>query len=497
LNKQGVKAIRETDFHKKMKSFYYNIRSEVTGATMGSDNYNYNYDPIGNREWNQLNGSTNTYTANQLNQYAAITGGVSASPTHDADGNLTFDGSWFYAWDAENRLISASNLTSGVYCEYAYDYQSRRISKTTLTPNPFSSLTSIYIWDGYNIAAEIIIDHVTPMTNISYYTWGLDLSGTLQGAGGVGGLLAETKTTSTGTNTYYTLGDANGNITEYVNESGATVAHGEHNAFGETKRSGLMKNEFTHWFSTKPFDAETSLVVYQRRYYDPILGRWLSMDPIEEEGGVNLYGFVGNDGVNKWDYLGLTYGTHLTKQEACKLKCAIKFWLIDASVAMPFTSGVYHRPISLRFLKNYISMSGAAQRIDGEVMAGDASIKSLNLQAVKYFQTHKKESFLKLSTQATGDDLNTAVQRIVVQYEDYKHSKMVKAHLPTETYTFLDTGEDEGKGADLLFLGFEGSLCGWKGGSFISDKWLGDLEKYNYAKSFRVYSSWTVSYLLP
>jgi RHS repeat-associated protein len=44
---------------------------------------------------------------------------------------------------------------------------------------------------------------------------------------------------------------------------------------------------------------------YGYRYYDPVTGRWLSRDPIEEEGGVNLYGFVGNDGVNHWDLIGL------------------------------------------------------------------------------------------------------------------------------------------------------------------------------------------------
>ena len=43
---------------------------------------------------------------------------------------------------------------------------------------------------------------------------------------------------------------------------------------------------------------------YGYRYYDPQTGRWPSRDPIEEEGGVNLYGFVGNDGVNWWDLLG-------------------------------------------------------------------------------------------------------------------------------------------------------------------------------------------------
>jgi hypothetical protein len=40
-------------------------------------------------------------------------------------------------------------------------------------------------------------------------------------------------------------------------------------------------------------------------HYDPNIGRWLSRDPVAERGGVNLYQFVGNDGVNSWDYLGL------------------------------------------------------------------------------------------------------------------------------------------------------------------------------------------------
>jgi len=43
---------------------------------------------------------------------------------------------------------------------------------------------------------------------------------------------------------------------------------------------------------------------YGYRYYDPNTGRWPSRDPIEEEGGINLYGFVGNDGVSAWDFLG-------------------------------------------------------------------------------------------------------------------------------------------------------------------------------------------------
>jgi hypothetical protein len=47
------------------------------------------------------------------------------------------------------------------------------------------------------------------------------------------------------------------------------------------------------------------LIYYGYRYYDPVTGRWPSRDPIDERGGMNLYGFVGNDGVNQWDLLGL------------------------------------------------------------------------------------------------------------------------------------------------------------------------------------------------
>jgi hypothetical protein len=47
------------------------------------------------------------------------------------------------------------------------------------------------------------------------------------------------------------------------------------------------------------------MVCYGFRYYDPETGRWPNRDPIEEQGGYNLYAFVGNYGLNLWDYLGL------------------------------------------------------------------------------------------------------------------------------------------------------------------------------------------------
>jgi len=46
------------------------------------------------------------------------------------------------------------------------------------------------------------------------------------------------------------------------------------------------------------------------RYYSPSLGRFINRDPIEEQGGINLYSFIGNDPVNRWDLLGMVANTH-------------------------------------------------------------------------------------------------------------------------------------------------------------------------------------------
>ena len=82
----------------------------------------------------------------------------------------------------------------------------------------------------------------------------------------------------------------------------------EYDPFGNIIRASNIHAETNPFrFSTKFTDDETGLVYYGYRYYDPVRGRWLSRDPIEEEGGLNLYGFVGNDGVNGIDFLGLDF----------------------------------------------------------------------------------------------------------------------------------------------------------------------------------------------
>jgi RHS repeat-associated protein len=76
--------------------------------------------------------------------------------------------------------------------------------------------------------------------------------------------------------------------------------------FGEVIRAtGPMAKANPFRFSTKYQDDETDLLYYGYRYYNASTGRWLSRDPIEEDGGLNLYGFVWNDPLSEVDSFGL------------------------------------------------------------------------------------------------------------------------------------------------------------------------------------------------
>ncbi len=75
---------------------------------------------------------------------------------------------------------------------------------------------------------------------------------------------------------------------------------------------------------------------YQYRWYDPVTGRWPSRDPIEERGGINLYGFVGNDGMNKWDVLGRI--PELSIGGSASAGILIGLWGVELSMTSAVTS---------------------------------------------------------------------------------------------------------------------------------------------------------------
>jgi RHS repeat-associated protein len=278
-------------------AFGYNERSELTVADMGTNAFDYAYDAIGNRTSSEMSNLVSQiikdYQSNPLNQYTNIANGVTNTPTYDADGNmLTHDG-WTFTWNGENRLIAASNSTYQL--TFAYDYLGRRFFKTSVSHALNTTNQAHFSYDGWNLISE-----ESSETNL--YIWGLDLSGGLQGAGGIGGLIASVSAGSVRFVSY----DANGNVSDYTDDQGALRAHYEYDPFGNIAvAEGAEADDNPFRFSTKYFDSETGLSYYGYRYYLAELGRWPSRDPIGEAGGAGLFGFVANNAVQNIDPLGL------------------------------------------------------------------------------------------------------------------------------------------------------------------------------------------------
>ena len=179
----------------------------------------------------------------------------------------------------------------------SYDAKSRRVKK--VTPNA----TTTFFYDDWNLVEERIAYADNTTSTIRYY-WGKDLSGTLQGAGGVGGLLW---LTVDGT-IYIPCYDNNGNVTRYLSVNGGTFARYSYDAFGRLiARVGRRASFFRHRFSTKYYDTETGLYYYGYRFYHPGLMRWPNRDPLEEEGGVNLFEYCRNSPMIVYDLLGMRW----------------------------------------------------------------------------------------------------------------------------------------------------------------------------------------------
>jgi RHS repeat-associated protein len=187
--------------------------------------------------------------------------------------------------------------------EFQYDELGRRISKDVYDGvDTSTSLVSstIFFYDGWNLIAEVD-DSGASEEVVRTYTWGLDLSGSDQGAGGVGGLLMVHE----GSKTHFVAMDGNGNVSALTDGTTVTAEY-EYGPFGKVlKVLGEIGNEMPFRFSTKFQDFETGLVYYGFRYYSPVLGRWVNRDPIEENGGVNVLSLQGNDLVNAVDVMGL------------------------------------------------------------------------------------------------------------------------------------------------------------------------------------------------
>ncbi|MCF6311054.1 MAG: hypothetical protein L3J39_01255 [Verrucomicrobiales bacterium] len=303
--------------------YSYDGLYQVTEAARGELNINrstigaiptkqeaFSYDPTGN--WDQYIESTDgvidldqTRKNNKDNQITQFDGS-SDNIEHDKAGNATKmlpdkTGDWskYYQlkWDAWNRLVEVKDSASAVVATYAYDGTTRRITKT------IGGVVRHYYYNDQWKPIEERVDAET--TAERQYAWGIQYRNDL--------ILRDRDTTSDGTldERLYATHDALGNCTAILNASGAVQERYGYTAFG-VKR--IMQSDFSSravssfaWdfgFQGEFFDDETRYINYGYRSYLPYIGKWVNRDPIAEDGGVNLYLFVGNDGVNFIDYLG-------------------------------------------------------------------------------------------------------------------------------------------------------------------------------------------------
>ncbi len=314
--------------HQRFNLYNYNDRNELTAANryegvvitdftnpVEAENRSYQYDAIGNRDTATIGGGGSQididYTANALNQYEDITGGTITDLDFDEDGNMVGYNkngkSLSLTFNAENRLINiepVSPANGDTRSEFLYDYLGRRVKKTVYAYDGGAwqeQDTKLFVWDGWNMIAELDENEQVEAA----YVWGLDLSQSLQGAGGIGGLIARVDVPQDKIHLY--TFDANGNVGQLIDAADGSIAAAYHySPFGQMiSSSGPMANINPFRWSTKFTDDETGLVYYGFRFYIPQLGMWNRIDPLGEKGGLNLYGFVGGDPVNLIDPAGL------------------------------------------------------------------------------------------------------------------------------------------------------------------------------------------------
>lgn len=249
--------------------------------------------------------------------YAQRTG--SESLAWDAAGNLTNTAMFSLTFDAEDRLIELRDKADpDIRKTIAYDYQGRRVEEKDYNSAGTLSQHRRFVWSGWALLAEVDVNVGTGAKTLNRtFVWGPDLSSTVHGAAGIGGLLLVDKSS---TQQFLAGSSGRGDVTVLLDALAtdtSTPANNlkagvEYAPYGEILRSqgALADLPFRfqskwslgqNWAGAWPVD----LIDFGRRAYAPALGRFISRDPLGEAGGANLYHYCGNDPVNRIDPFGL------------------------------------------------------------------------------------------------------------------------------------------------------------------------------------------------
>jgi RHS repeat-associated protein len=215
---------------------------------------------------------------------------------YDADGNMT-QVSWSVLgvqwvrnlyWNPFGQLDSVQT-TVGYFppskVSFGYDAFGRRVRKSV------GSTTTRYVYDGDHVFTEALPGATDPLAEYAYYP-GVDRPHSMRRWSG-----------GTGT-VYYYLTDHPGNVLGLVNASKQLVNEYRYTPFGEHElTSESVENRLR--YAAREFDSETGLYYNRARYYDPVLRRFVSEDPIGLAGGINFFAYAANNPVTFVDPFGL------------------------------------------------------------------------------------------------------------------------------------------------------------------------------------------------